>query len=297
MNAPRPRASPSPKKRQLRVLERQFLLMAGDTLAVLLAVLLALTIWVIVDGRGLGARFIAARAYWFPILASLWLLLAHSNDFYSLRVSARIDATLIRLVQVTLQLWVLYLIIFFFSPRDALPRLLILYYGVLSFVLIAVWRVVRPFLFTWIGMKRRALVIGDDLGIHAILDTIREEAPDVYWIVPSTVFPNAPDRAVPGLVDEVRRENASEIILVQRDALSGPMFQAILDCYEQGIGIVPMPLLYEQLTGRVPVEALSPPDLITLLPTEGDSLFDPYLLTKRVIDITLSLAGLMVFAV
>jgi hypothetical protein len=121
MNTPRLPVSPPPRKRQLRVFERRFLLMAGDTLAVLLAVLLALTIWVIVDGRGLGIRFVAARSYWFPILASLWLLLAHSNDFYSLRVSARIDATLMRLVQVTLQLWVLYLIIFFSRRATHFP--------------------------------------------------------------------------------------------------------------------------------------------------------------------------------
>jgi exopolysaccharide biosynthesis polyprenyl glycosylphosphotransferase len=296
MNTPRLPASPPPRKRQLRVFERRFLLMAGDTLAVLVAVLLALTTWVIVDGRGLGIRFVAARSYWFPILASLWLLLAHSNDFYSLRVSARIDATLMRLVQVTLQLWVLYLIIFFFSPRDALPRLFILYYGVLSFMFIAAWRVVRPFLFTWIGVKRRALVVGDDPGVLAIIEAIREEAPDVYAIAPLALDFQPPGSAVTGLVDEVWRENASEIILVQRDALSGSMFQAILDCYEQGISIVPMPLLYEQITGRVPVEALGPQDLITLLPTGGDSLFDPYLLTKRVMDIMLSLAGLVVFA-
>jgi exopolysaccharide biosynthesis polyprenyl glycosylphosphotransferase len=191
---------------------------------------------------------------------------------------------------------VLYLIIFFFSPRDALPRLFIVYYGTLSFMFIAAWRMARPILFTRIGVKRRALVVGDDPGARAIIDTVCEEAPDVYVIASLALDFQSPDSAVIGLMDAVRRENASEIILVQRDALSGPEFQAIMDCYEQGISIVPMPLLYEQLTGRVPVEALSPQDLITLLPTGGDSLFDPYLSTKRVTDMMLSLAGLVVFA-
>src|SRR5690606_19297245 len=65
MSAPPRKSSP----RQPRITGSRFALVAGDLAAILLAVLLALGIWVIVDGRGLGLPFILKHLYWFPILA------------------------------------------------------------------------------------------------------------------------------------------------------------------------------------------------------------------------------------
>lgn len=282
-------------RRSLEVFERRYLLMIGDTLAVLLAVLMAFVIWMIVDGHERGLSFIVARVYWFPILAGLWLALASANDFYHLRIAARINATLTRLVQITLQLWVLYLLIFFISPRNALPRLFILYYGVLSLVLIALWRVLRLLMFQWIRVRRRAVIVtvgGFSPAARAIADTLTEEAPDVYQFVGSSYFVAYPD-----LFKAVQHNNASEIILVQgKEESTWAEFKGIMDCYEQGVSIIPMPLLYEQITGRVPVDYLTPHELVALLPTEGDSIFDPYPVIKRGMDVGLALIGLAIFA-
>ena len=290
-------------RRQLALTDRRLLIMLGDLLAVLLSVLLALVIWVIVDGRGLGVPFVVARLYWFPLLAALWLLLAHANDFYDLRVTARLDSTLLHLVPITLQLVVVYLVIFFFSPRDALPRLFILYYGVLSVLFISAWRAVRPRLFAWTSAPRRAVIVGGGRMASVMLDVLQRDAPDDYEIVgivaddlhgatseapvisPSTDLPHV-----------VRREHVSEIILAQGDELSDQMFQAIADCYEQGVTIVPMPLLYEQITGRVPVEHVGQQYWIAMLPVDDDSILDPYPPVKRAVDVTLSVAGLVLFA-
>ena len=290
---------------QWLVSERRRLLMAGDTLAILLAVLLSLLIWMMVDGRDLGLRFVVARSYWFPILAFLWLALASANDFYSLRIAARIDTTLIRLVQVTAQLWVLYLIVFFFSPRDALPRLFVLYYGVLSFAFIAAWRAVRPLVFGWTGARRRVLIVGAGHAAVTIIEALREEVPGDYELVGLIVEPDeAPSgddlpapvvgtgADLPGLA---RQENVSEVILTQGREFSGTMFQAMVDCYAQGIRVVPMPLLYEQITGRVPVEHVGQRYWTSVLPIERGSRFDPYPLVKHGMDLVLSFAGLLVF--
>ena len=178
-----PEVTHARRRWQLQLSERRILLMLGDAAAIFVAVVLALAIWVIVDGRGLGARFVVEHLYWFPILAGLWLLLASANDFYSLRISSRIDTSLMRLVQVTLQIVVVYLAIFFFSPRTALPRLFIFYYAFLSFFLIMAWRLWRPFLLGWTGTPRRALVIGSGRSARTLLDVLRSEAPDDYTIV------------------------------------------------------------------------------------------------------------------
>jgi exopolysaccharide biosynthesis polyprenyl glycosylphosphotransferase len=118
-------------------------------------------------------------------------------------------------------------------------------------------------------------------------------------VEPSDTLPEETPVPVAGtsgdLLALVQRENVSEIILAQGRELSGQMFQAVMDCYEQGISIVPMPLLYEQVTGRVPVEHVGQRYWTTMLPIEGSSIFDPYPLIKRLMDIVLALVALILF--
>ncbi len=294
------------RRLQLQISERRLLLMLGDTLAILLAVLLSLVIWVIVDGRGLGLRFIVGHSYWFPILAGLWWLLANANDFYSLRISSRIDESLLRLFQVEAQIVFFYLVIFFLSPRTALPRLFILYYGVLSFAFIMAWRLWRPFLIGWTATPRRALLVGGGSSARTLIDALAEEAPDDYTVVGLIADGDearAEDLPVPvlgtgpGLLAAAEAHGVSELILANGDELSAATFQAVMDAYERGLSIVPMPLLYEQVTGRVPIEHLGQRYWTAVLPLEGTSIFDPYPAVKRVFDVALALLGLAIFAV
>jgi exopolysaccharide biosynthesis polyprenyl glycosylphosphotransferase len=295
----------SPNRWQFQISERRFLLIIGDMLVILLAVLISLLIWLVMDGRDLGMRFVLLRFYWYPILALLWLALASANDLYNLRIAARVDASLLKLVQVMLQVLVVYLVIFFFSPRDALPRLFILYYTVSSFLLLAIWRGWHPFLFGWTDTRRRAVIVGAGWTALTIIETLNHEAPDLYDLVGLII---EPEETLPGITAVpvighpknlstiVVRENITEVILATGRDLSGPMFQALLDCYELGITIMPMPLLYEQVTGRVPVEHVGQQYWMAMLPVDQESRFDIYLLLKRGMDILFAIIGLLLFA-
>lgn len=123
--------------------------MAGDTLAVIAAVVIALWVWSQVAGYDFTIEFVLPNSYLFFAMALLWLALASANDFYDLNVSADRTRAMQRLLSITGQLIVIYLVVFFLSPRLALPRLFILYYGVASFALIALWRVISPNLLGW----------------------------------------------------------------------------------------------------------------------------------------------------
>src|SRR5690606_14457986 len=59
--------------------------------------------------------------------------------------------------------------------------------------------------------------------------------------------------------------------------------------------ITPMPLLYERLTGRVPVEHVGNQWAI-VLPLKENSLFNLYPVFKRLLDVALASIGLGVFA-
>jgi lipopolysaccharide/colanic/teichoic acid biosynthesis glycosyltransferase len=68
-----------------------------------------------------------------------------------------------------------------------------------------------------------------------------------------------------------------------------------LACYEDGVPVVPMNLLYEQITGRVPVEHIGDHWYVAL-PVDPRGATTPYRGVKRVLDVLLALAGLIVTA-
>ena len=301
---PKPRRLNRP---QLKVTERRLVLRLGDVVATVIAVLLSLLIWSIVDGRRpYNLAFILEQGYWLVLLPGLWLLLASANDFYDLQpVAAGRMATAGRLVLITLQLVVIYLVIFFLSPRETLPRLFILYYGATSFVLIMIWRLARPQVMNWASERRRALIVGADWGGELIVEAIREHAPDQYELVGAIGGPEDGVVGVDGLevlgtgqemLEIARRHSVTEVIVATPCELSGDLFQGVMDCHQQGISIVPMTLLYERLTGRVPVEYVGK-DWAIILPIEAASIFDPYPLLKRLFDLLLATCGMAIFAV
>lgn len=299
--------SPTPKSRrpQLRLSERRLLLMGGDMLAALLAVLIALLIWSWVGRYRFDLDFILPRSVWFVVLPGLWLLLASANDFYDVRVSTSRMVTTQRLLVITLQMLVIYLLVFFLAQPLALPRLFVLYYGVASFLLTGLFRFFNPALAGWASERRRVLIVGTDEATTAIIGAIGRYAHRAYDI--RGIIGEADDFGsdiceVPilgtgrDLLRLAQAEAVSELIVTSTHALSAETFQGVMDAYEAGITIVPMPLLYEGITGQVPVEYVMN-NWSVVLPIEGDSIFNPYPVFKRLLDIVLALVGLAAFGV
>jgi exopolysaccharide biosynthesis polyprenyl glycosylphosphotransferase len=296
--------SPSPKRRlQLRISERRVALMAGDVLAVIIAVLIALRIWALVARADFSPEFILMRGYWFPVLIGLWLLLAGANDFYDLYTASRRTATFQRLVLITLQMLVIYLIVFFLAQPLALPRLFILYYGVASFMLIGLFRALNPALSGWAAQRRRVLIVGTDWAALSIIGVIGRYAHHLYDLrgiigEPDDTLQDLCDVPVIGtgkdIVRLVEDQDITELIVTSTRELSGETFQGVMDAYERGLTIVPMPILYERITGQVPVEHVSN-HWAVVLPIDGESIFNPYPVLKRLLDILLALVGTLAF--
>ncbi len=290
---------------QLKLSERRTLLKMGDTLVVVMAVLGALRVWALVDGTPYRADFVFRNSWWIPLLVGMWIVLASINDFYDLRISGRLTNSLRRLVQINLQLVVFYLIIFFLSPRDTLPRLFIFYYSVLLFIMIFVWRgMVWLIIINRLGLERRVLIVGAGWAARTITEALRENASDEYHIIglianfdpKDTLTHEVPVLGGGGqLLEIAQREGVSEIILAYGTQLPGDVFQGVMDSYERGLSIIPMPLLYEQITGRVPIEHVGTEDWKVILPIESTSIFNPYIPLKRLMDIGLSSIGLILF--
>ena len=295
----------SNKTLQLSISERRTILRLGDMLSILIAALVALRIWSLVDGTVFRTEFVVDNLYWIPVLVTLWLTLSSINNFYDLRVSSNLTQSISRLGVINTQLLIVYLMIFFFSPRTALPRLFILYYAVLSFLIIVLWRlIIWVLIIQKLNVKRRVIIVGAGWSARTIVQAIREEAAREYEIVGLVADFDPQDTltqeiAILGngekLLSIVVEENISEIVLAYGSQLPGDIFQAVMDSYEQGISIVDMPILYERITGRVPIEHIDIHDWKIILPTETTSIFNPFQPLKRIIDIFISLIGLVIF--
>ncbi len=292
------------RRPQLQISERKLLLALGDIVAVFLSCLIALFVWTVVARYAFTLDFVLPQSPWFFALAVLWFSLASANDFYDLRIAANRNHTLQRLLIITAQTWIVYMLVYFLSPPLALPRLFIIYYGVVSFALIAAWRFFRPFLLGWVSEPRRTLILGTDWTAGTIIEAIQhytvdyqvrgligqpEEVGQVLYGVP--VLGTAHD-----LPNFISRDQISELILTEANKLKGETFQAVMDAYENGVTLITMPLLYERITGRVPVEHLSDDWAVVFLPIKNSNgLFDPYPLLKRAFDILVSVIGLVIF--
>jgi exopolysaccharide biosynthesis polyprenyl glycosylphosphotransferase len=92
----------------------------------------------------------------------------------------------------------------------------------------------------------------------------------------------------------VREWGIQEVILAitHTQQIHGDLFQALMDCRELGVEVVPMTYLYERLTGRVPVEHVGQ-QLYVLLPLNHSVTTPLYVFAKRMVDVACALAGLV----
>jgi exopolysaccharide biosynthesis polyprenyl glycosylphosphotransferase len=94
----------------------------------------------------------------------------------------------------------------------------------------------------------------------------------------------------------VKKYGVTEVIMAYTHDLPEDVFKGLLACYEAGAQVTPMARLYEQVTGRIPIEHVSEQLWTMILPEEARSLrVTLYALWKRVTDVILALIGLALF--
>jgi len=199
-----------------------------------------------------------------------------------------------------------YLLIYFFSPRESLPRLFILFYAGLSFVLLGLWRSGYALFFSRLPFQRRAIIVGAGAAGQTIAQTIRENlAPNYELVGYIDDDPAKQGQVIEGLpiigtrrdlASLVKIQNVSEVILAVTYNVHPELFRALIDCQEQGVQITPMPLLYEEITGKVPVEHIGD-NWPVALPLDHPSTRGFFPLFKRAVDLSITLIGLTVLVI
>ena len=218
---------------------------------------------------------------------------------------------------------VVYLLIFFSTaPRIMLPRGIVVYQVISGFILISLWRVLYYYLSRSSRFKRKVLIIGAGWSGKTIAQAILKYATNQYQIIgfidddpglsgklieiPISEEDYSLDNLKPktenienlpvlgtsqDLISIVVDNEIPEVILAITNDLNTATFRSLMDCKELAIDITLMTELYENLTGRIPVEHIGDNWFISLpMDSAETSLFYAY--ASRIFDIVSASLGL-----
>ncbi|MCI0476915.1 MAG: sugar transferase [Anaerolineales bacterium] len=294
----------------LRLAEHKRILIAVDFILVELTTLVAFWIMAFRAEWVFDARYLTNYAGWFVFLPGLWFLSAFLNGLYDPATITDLGKSARCLLRAIALVIVVYLTIyFFFATPGEMPRGIVGYQGAASFIAITLW---RAFYFTLARRRsfaRKVIVVGAGWAGQTIAQTIHSHARAHYQMIgfvdddsakqqyPITVSANlqlpvlGPARDLARFVKEYQ---VPEIVLAVTRDLSASLFQALLECKEQGVQITLMPVLFEQLTGMVPLEHIGDNWNITL-PLDSAEASGFYLLAKRAFDLIGALIGLTLY--
>jgi len=282
--------------------ERQIFLAFVDLLLINAAVVLAFMIWAVRGDLTLGTLF-EKQSYWFGLLSLLWLVSELLSGLYDLSTAIQVEGTTRGLAQTFLLVLLAYIMLFFVLPTE-LPRGIVIYHGIASVILIALWR--RAFIrfAPRAPFRRRAVIVGAGWAGETIARTIHDQYSSNYELIGFIDDdPVKRDQSIDSLkvlgnradLVKIARENrVAEIILAVTREVPSALFRELLNTQEFGVEIKPMPLLYEQITGRVPVEHIGDSWYLAL-PVDDNtgSIFSAAL--KRLFDIGVAGIGLLIF--
>lgn len=283
--------------------ERMALLVSGDLAVVGLVTLGALRLGAIRSGWDWSAGFLIEHAGWFIVLGLLWILLAWANGLYDPRRAPDKWLVVVLSAKVSAQILVLWAIAYFIPPPWTLVRHVVVLFAAGVALVMPLWRVAYALVVSRSAFRRRVLIVGAGRAGRTILEAIRTEAPlafDVLGFVDDD--PGKRDETIDGvpvvadrrnLVATAQQLGATELVLAVTHRLHTDLFRALMDAREHGLVVTPMPVLYESVSGRVPVEHIGDQWAVAL-PLDPPEARGLYALTRRAGDIVVASIGAVI---
>ena len=308
---------------RLRPSEQRTILLVGDLIASAGAMVAALFTWYQFSlareiQRLVERGFSESRAerlatsiielkipIWFYILPLVWLLLM--VDSYETHTAASWRKTLRGIAVAPLVGLLGYSLLFMINQDpESLPRIGVGAFLVIASILTLAWRAIYIRLYTSSGLMRRVLIVGAGRAGHSLADIYRKFNPPPFLLIgfiDDDLRKQAKSYqgfAVLGtsrkLLDIIESHRISDIVVAINGEIRGETFQNILDAQEQGVEVTRMPIMYEEMTQRVPVEHLES-DWVIRSFVDQVRVSGVYELFKRLMDIFGGLLGLLIFAV
>lgn len=307
---------------RLRPSEHRTILFIGDLLMATISVVSSIEIWkrynlaaevaALVErginpirAQQLAEEFFTLRVpFWFYLLPLAWIILL--VELYEPHVAGSARKTLRGIAIAAFIGLVAYSLVFITRQDTNLPRVGVGAFLFLASILTLIWRMIFIRIYKRTGQMRRILLIGAGKAGQTLARLYNSLEPRSFIIVGyvdddvNKVGEILHDLPVLGtseqLLELVEDNRISDIVVAINGEIRGRTFQTILDAQEKGTDVTRMPILYEEMTGRVPIHHLESDWIIRSfvdgLPTSGF-----YLLFKRMMDIFGALVGLFILLI
>jgi len=306
---------------RLRPSEQRFILVVGDLLVSSIAMGLSLYIWyqLVLSrevARLIERGFSELRAermaqsiiqlnapVWFYLLPLAWILLM--VDSYDPHSAANWKKTLRGIAVAPLAGMLVYSALFTLNQDPtSLPRIGVGAFLISASALTLFWRGIYIRLYTSSGLMRRVLIVGAGKAGSTLAEAYRKLSPPPFLLIgfidddvkkigkPYHGFAVISSSAK--LLDVIEEYRISDIVVAITGAIKGKTFQAILDAQEHGVDVMRMPIMYEEMMQRVPVEHLES-DWVIRSFVDQVRVGGVYELAKRLMDIVGGLVGTLIF--
>lgn len=307
---------------RLRPSEYRSVLWLGDLLMAIASVFAALYTWkqynflvrveqFLNDGEPLGrARRLAELSnnirpdIWFYLLPIAWMLLL--VELYEPHVASSGRRTTRGIALAAFIGLAAYSLVFIVQQNTNLPRVGVGAFLLFASVLTILWRMIFIRLYKSTGQRRRLLLIGAGKAGQTLAELYHSSGTRSFNLIgyidddTAKVGKNLCGLRVMGssshLLNLIDVYHVSDIVIAINGEIQGATFQTILDAQEKGVEVTRMPILYEEMTGRVPVHHLES-DWIIRSFVDGLHVSGFYELIKRILDILGASIGLLIFAI
>ncbi|MEN6529240.1 MAG: exopolysaccharide biosynthesis polyprenyl glycosylphosphotransferase [Anaerolineaceae bacterium] len=294
---------PQLKRRwRIRNSERQAILFIGDLILSYLSVLIGLFFWSQKDWLNFSGEFLNQRApIWFYLLPILWILFL--VETYDIRKANRRDEVIRGIATAAGISLGIYLIVFFISEPNSLPRRGVLIFIIAATILTVAWRLIYIQIFTAPFFMRRALMIGAGKAGSTLAGMLKEVHTGPFMLAGYIDDdPSKQDQIINGykvlgnggqLTTLINDLDITDLIFAISGELNPDLFRAILHAAENDVEVTSLPALYEEVFGRIPIFLL-PSDWILRTFIDQTHTSGVYESVKRLIDLLISIAGLLV---
>lgn len=278
--------------------ERRVILLLGDIISAGLALILALYVWGRRDWLDFSSLLVERVPLWFWFLPILWMIL--NVEMYDIRRAGRRSETLKGVAVSASVSLILYMFIFFLADSNTLPRRGVATFIVAASVFMLIWRFLYIKIFTASDFMRRVLIVGAGRAGTTMVEIHKEIWPPPFYLVGLvdddsqkwgaqiegyTVLGGSGD-----LLRLVERHNVTDLIFAITGEMCDPMFEAMMSAEEQGVTVTTMPVIYEELLGRVPIFLLRS-DWVLRSFVDQARVNGLYEIAKRAFDILVGLLG------
>jgi exopolysaccharide biosynthesis polyprenyl glycosylphosphotransferase len=308
---------------RLRPSEHRAILFFGDLLMSYASLFAAIEFWRIylisAKTTELIARgFVSARAeqlaprlitlnvqLWFYLLPVVWLVLL--VELYEPHIAGSGRKTSRGIAIAAFVGLAAYSLVFMVrQDPTSLPRIGVGAFLLLASLLTLAWRMLFIRIYKSTGQRRRILLIGAgnagqtlaelyqamgtrSFNLVGYIDDDHQKTGKYLHGLPVL----GPSAYLLNMIDVYR---ISDLVVAISGEIQGATFQSILDAQERGVSVTRMPILYEEMTGRVPIHHLESDWIIRSFVDEV-RVSGFYDLLKRLVDIAGGVAGILILVI